>query len=211
MSHLVLESGAQVFASHANEKHAEIYKINSYEEIRKRLAKKMKKEKKKRQEAQVDGDENGTAEVDAEIEITQTPQDEFTRICMLKTKHKIKCVDLFYSKNDSTCLVSVLLSNNMFEIYQLDIKAQINETSATLLHSIELGGHRTDVRTLAFTSDASAMLSASGDSLKIWNRLSAACIRTFKCDYALSSCFLPDDNHVLVACKVIRDYFLKNK
>jgi U3 small nucleolar RNA-associated protein 12 len=142
-----------------------------------------------------------------DIEIEQTVQDEFTRICLLKTKHKIKYVDLLVNNNKqndtNTCLVSVLLTNNQFEIYSLDLKIRAinDESNLQLLHTIESGGHRTDVRTISFSSDSTAFLTASGDCLKVWNRLSLSCIRTLKCDYALCSAFLPDDNHVLIGCK----------
>jgi U3 small nucleolar RNA-associated protein 12 len=142
-----------------------------------------------------------------EIEIEQTVKDEYTRICLLKTKHKIKYVDLFVSLNKQidtqTCLVGVLLANNQFEIYSIDLKIKAINDESNLKHlcSIESAGHRTDVRTISFSSDSSAFLTASGDCLKVWNRLSSSCIRTLQCDYALCSAFLPDDNHVIIGCK----------
>lgn len=200
---LVVDQNCEVFASHANEKHVEIYKINSEENIKKRLAKKIKKQKRKL------ADSNGEANEElSQIQIERTVQDEYTRVCLLKTKHKIKSCDLVMlsaPKNDESseniCLVSVLLQNNQLEIYKIEMKSSVNENNAELVYSIESAGHRTDVRTISFSSDSTALLTASGDSLKIWNRLSLNCIRTLKCDYACSSLFLPDDNHVLIGCK----------
>ena len=126
---------------------------------------------------------------------------------MLKTKHKIKYVDLLVSLNKQTdthtCLVGVLLGNNQFEIYSIDLKIKsINdESNLKQICTVESGGHRTDVRTISFSSDSTAFLTASGDCLKVWNRLTVSCIRTLQCDYALCSAFLPDDNHVLIGCK----------
>ena len=37
--------------------------------------------------------------------------------------------------------------------------------------------------------------------MKVWNRMSLNCIRSFACDYALTSLFLSDDNHVLIGTK----------
>lgn len=37
--------------------------------------------------------------------------------------------------------------------------------------------------------------------MKVWNRMSLSCIRSFSCDYALCSLFLSDDNHVLLGTK----------
>lgn len=60
--------------------------------------------------------------------------------------------------------VALLLQNNTVETFS--VKA--SEASKTA--RLTLGGHRTDVRTLAFSSDNLAVLSASGDTVKIWNR-----------------------------------------
>ena len=138
-------------------------------------------------------------------EIERTVQDEFTRLCLLKCKHKIKSVDLYgetklignsneVNKDDDEmlgeCKIACLLQNNQIEVYLLKINKQINKIlPPELIFNLEIPGHRTDVRTLCFSSDSTAFVSASGDSMKVWNRMSLNCIRTFKCDYALSSLF----------------------
>ncbi len=138
---------------------------------------------------------------------------------MVKTRHKIKSVDVFCDlRNVSNrqrkrededangivfdCRVACLLQNNQIEVYLAEVSKQINNTEAPrLIYTIATPGHRTDVRTLCFSSDSTAFVSASGDSMKVWNRMSLSCIRTFTCDYALTSLFLSDDNHVLVGTK----------
>ena len=135
---------------------------------------------------------------------------------MLKTKHKIKYVDVccdFHTASktrktddeDSTvfdCKIACLLQNNQIEVYLTEVSKQINNTETPrLVYTIATPGHRTDVRTLSFSSDSTAFVSASGDSLKVWNRMSMSCIRSFACDYALTSLFLSDDNHVLIGTK----------
>lgn len=64
--------------------------------------------------------------------------------------------------------VALLLQNNTVETYSLKTshKTPVADKTARLT----LGGHRTDVRTLAFSSDNLAVLSASGDTVKVWNR-----------------------------------------
>lgn len=101
------------------------------------------------------------------------------------------------------CKVACLLQNNQIELYSVQVNKQINATQTpSLVFTLDMPGHRTDVRTLCFSSDSTAFVSASGDSMKVWNRMSLNCIRTFKCDYALCSLFLSDDNHVLIGTKV---------
>jgi U3 small nucleolar RNA-associated protein 12 len=213
LSQLSVDNTLNLFSSHsANEKHVEIYKINTQEEIQKRLAKKLKKSKRKL--AKNDTEKEVNDDLNEDLAIEQTVNDEFTRICMIKSKHKIKFVDLYTTYDNSAqnnkkenadeqilfeCKAACLLQNNQIEVYSFEVNKQINSIKEpTLLYTIENPGHRTDVRTLAFSSDGSNFLSASGDSMKIWNRMSLNCIRTFKCDYALCSLFLSDDNHVLI-------------
>lgn len=64
--------------------------------------------------------------------------------------------------------VALLLQNNTIETYSL--KTSDKTPAANKTARLTLGGHRTDVRTLAFSSDNLAVLSASGDTVKIWNR-----------------------------------------
>lgn len=221
LSQLRIDPDMNVFSSHsANEKHLELYKINSEEEIKKRLAKKLKKQKRKAVNSEL-AESNTESDL---LVIEKTINDEFTKISMIKTKHNIKYVDLLceittdkkrLAKLKDTddqneeylfeCKIGCLLQNNMIEVYSCKVTKKINSLhTADLLYTIEMPGHRTDVRTLAFSSDSTAFITASGDSMKVWNRMSLNCIRTFKCDYALCSLFLYDDNHVLIGTKVIK-------
>lgn len=126
--------------------------------------------------------------------------------------------------------VALLLQNNTVETYSL--KTSDKAPAANKTARLTLGGHRTDVRTLAFSSDNLAVLSASGDTVKIWNRsgksqrrlreLASRCggltgcplpsvccfrstlqvIRTMACEYALCSLFVPGDRQIILGTKV---------
>ena len=64
--------------------------------------------------------------------------------------------------------IVLLLQNNIIESYNLNLLAQVPQ--AVRASKITIGGHRSDVRTLAFSSDNIAILSAAAESVKIWNR-----------------------------------------
>ena len=70
------------------------------------------------------------------------------------------------------------------------------------LRKLDISGHRSDVRTVCFSSDNTAILSASHKAVKIWNRSSQTCIRTMPSGYGLCGCFVPGDRHVVVGTKV---------
>jgi WD40 repeat protein len=67
---------------------------------------------------------------------------------------------------------------------------------ANRLYSVDLPGHRTDVRSLCLSSDDQILASASNGSLKVWNMKTTSCIRTMDCGYGVCSTFLPGDKHV---------------
>ncbi len=187
-----------------SDKHLQVFKINTDYEIKKRLSKKIKKKRKTM--LKTDGSEMQDKD---EIEIEQTLNDEILSVGLVRFRHKVKSVGLLFDGNgdDATCQLAVLLANNHIEFYSVSLSGA-NTLEPELVGSLANQTHSSDVRTLAFSVDSSAFLSASGDSLKLWNRLSLTCIRTLKCDYALSSLFLPDSNHCMIGCKVICDAIL---
>lgn len=67
--------------------------------------------------------------------------------------------------------MALLLQNNTVETHSLKLRDKAAAASKTA--RLTLGGHRSDVRTLAFSSDNLAVLSASGDTVKVWNRFAA--------------------------------------
>ena len=61
-----------------------------------------------------------------------------------------------------------LLKNNSIETCTLNVAERKPEASIT--SQLLMPGHRTEPRTVAFSSDNTAVLSASADSLRVWNR-----------------------------------------
>ena len=45
----------------------------------------------------------------------------------------------------------------------------IKDDDVSVLHGLEAPGHRSDIRTVALSSDDSLMLSGSNNEVKIWN------------------------------------------
>ncbi|KAK0553428.1 beta transducin [Tilletia horrida] len=69
--------------------------------------------------------------------------------------------------------------------------------------SVDLPGHRAEVRAMALSPDDTLLASAdSAGILKIWNVRTGRCIRTFPgCGYALSLIWLPGARHLVLGCK----------
>ncbi|XP_057576695.1 WD repeat-containing protein 3 isoform X2 [Hippopotamus amphibius kiboko] len=117
---------------------------------------------------------------------------------MKKAKKKAKSFDLIHTPQGELKAV-FLLQNNLVELYSLHPSLPAPQPART--NRITLGGHRSDVRTLSFSSDNIAVLSAAADSIKIWNRSTLQCIRTMTCEYALCSFFVPGDRQVVIGTK----------
>ncbi|KAI4805886.1 hypothetical protein KUCAC02_010481 [Chaenocephalus aceratus] len=148
------------------------------------------------QEEKAEGETKGN---DSVLEIfTRTLKDEILRLTKIKASAKIRWVDCL-SCVGGELKVALLLQNNTVETYSL--KTSDNTPTANKTSRLTLGGHRTDVRTLAFSSDNLAVLSASGDTVKVWNRSTLQVIRTMVCEYALCSLFVPGDRQIILGTK----------
>lgn len=115
--------------------------------------------------------------------------DLVTDFCVVRAGGKIRAAA--YDGQD----LLLSLANNQLESFH------VSSAEPSRTHTLELPGHRTDVRSLCVSSDDQVVASASSGTLKLWNLRTMACIRTMDCGYALCSAFLPGDRHVLVGTK----------
>uniref|UniRef100_A0A8C1TKD4 WD repeat domain 3 n=1 Tax=Cyprinus carpio TaxID=7962 RepID=A0A8C1TKD4_CYPCA len=125
-------------------------------------------------------------------------KDEIQKLANIKASSKIRSMDCLLVPNGEM-KVALLLQNNTVETYTL--KTSEKNPTGTKTSRLTLSGHRTDVRTLAFSSDNIAILSASGETVKVWNRSTLQVIRTMGCEYALCSLFVPGDRQIILGTK----------
>uniref|UniRef100_A0A3Q4MUF5 WD repeat domain 3 n=1 Tax=Neolamprologus brichardi TaxID=32507 RepID=A0A3Q4MUF5_NEOBR len=183
---LTTDRHARVIACHGNDSVLELFTVLSEEEVQKKMTKKLKKAKKK---ATNQGSSLATLfRIRGLFTCTHHP-------CPLSPLRWVDCL----SCAGGELKVVLLLQNNTVETYSLKTshKTPVADKTARLT----LGGHRTDVRTLAFSSDNLAVLSASGDTVKVWNRSTLQVIRTMACEYALCSLFVPGDRQIILGTK----------
>lgn len=185
---MTTDAGGSVLVCHGSNKYLEVFKLPSIENLQKHLAKRQKKLRKKARDS-------GTEEVG---EALITVKDEIVQNGFHKMAANIVSVDTVL-ENPGLCKVLVLLNNNMLQHCCIELEQKQGEPQG--MTKLVLPGHRTDVRTLCFSSDNTALMSASAESVKIWNRASTQCIRTMTCDYALCSLFAPGDRHVIIGTK----------
>ncbi|KAM6934996.1 WD repeat-containing protein 3 [Xenentodon cancila] len=190
---LTADARARIIACHGNDSILELFTVLSEEEVQIKMSKKLKKAKKKAAKAQ----EHAGQEREEPV-VERMLKDEIIRLTNIKASAKIRSLDCL-SCAGGELKVALLLQNNTIETYSL--RTSDKTPTANKTARLTLGGHRTDVRTLAFSSDNLAVLSASGDTVKVWNRSTLQVIRTMACEYALCSLFVPGDRQIILGTK----------
>lgn len=114
-------------------------------------------------------------ETHADLNTQLSLRDEVKRLTSIKLSDKPKSFDLVLG-NGGELRVTVTLSNNAVELFT--INSSIKDSESKHLRSILNHGHRTEMRSVCFSSDNLAIVSGSAESIKLWNRPSQACLRT---------------------------------
>lgn len=187
---MATDLNSKILACHGTDTLLEVFRVLSDNEINRIMERKLKKAKKKAKQQ--------AGEDEAEAVVDRSLQDEIQRISSIKASSKIRSFDCFLSPNGDL-KVALLLQNNTVEVFVLKTAGKTSECTKTA--RLTIGGHRTDVRTLAFSSDNIAVLSASAETVKVWNRSTLQVIRTMACEYALCSLFVPGDRQIIIGTK----------
>ncbi|XP_072847846.2 WD repeat-containing protein 3 [Pogona vitticeps] len=189
---LATDKTGRILACHGTDSVLEIFYILSKEEISRKIEKKMKKARKKAKQM------SNAEEEGLDVSVECSLQEKIQRLINIKASAKIKSFDLILNPNGEL-KATLMLQNNIIETYTLN--PSVSTPRVLQMSKITIGGHRSDVRTLAFSSDNIAFLSAAAESIKIWNRSTLQCIRTMECEYALCSLFVPGDRQVIIGTK----------
>lgn len=177
---MVTDSSGRVLAFHGTKsKIIETFLFHSRQEAEKRYKKRLKK--------------NANDEIDVS---NVSLSDEIRRLPPISIKTKLKSIDVLIGMGDNLRIVGTF-ANNSIRVFAQSLKEKKSEPET--LRTLHAQGHSAEVRTLCFSSDALALASGDGNSLKLWNRESMRCIQTVSdTGYALCCCFAPGDRYLLV-------------
>lgn len=187
---------------HGSDKSVEVWRIRSQSEVQKSMARK----KKRRKEKEARTEENGAEEDnDKPEDVSAAPVSEvFVQHVIVRTGGKVRSFDWMTNKSTGLNLL-VATTNNQLEAYNVVPANKKNTDSEdpdyTRSLAVDIPGHRTDIRSIALSSDDRMLASASNGTLKIWNVRTESCLRTLECGYSLCSAFLPGDKIVVVGNK----------
>ncbi|KAJ4343338.1 beta transducin [Didymella glomerata] len=190
-------------AVHGAEKAVEIWRIRTEEEVKKSLVRKRKRRREKGKN-ETDG-EPQEEEAEDKIDVADAEiGDVITSYVTVRTAGKVRSVAWMKTRGSKKMQLLIGTNNNLIDVYDIPTKSksktdEVPDYTRTL--SVELAGHRNDVRALALSSDDRMLASASSGGLKIWNIKTQNCLRTLECGYALCCAFLPGDKIVVVGTK----------
>lgn len=200
------------FAVHGVEKAVEIWRIRSDAEVKKSIARKRRRRrekltsgKKDKSNGDVDMAEGDDNEDDSKVQPDIT--DVFAQHVIVRTTGKVRSIDWATNHGSKQLHLLAATTNNQLELFDVATKEKSTKSKKddtpdyTRSLSVELPGHRADIRALSLSSDDKMLASAANGSLKIWNVRTQTCIRTFDCGYALCCSFLPGDKVVVVGTK----------
>ncbi|KEF59405.1 uncharacterized protein A1O9_04249 [Exophiala aquamarina CBS 119918] len=210
-----------IIAIHGSEKAIELFRIRSEKEVRKALMRKRKRRKEKEAEGATTTATTTTTDADSGVVVADeaegttdissaTISDIIVPYVTVRTGGKVRSMDWAGSKSGKSFSVLVATANNQLEVFEVlsgDETKQNKKSKGTQIPdynrtlSIDMPGHRTDIRCVALSSDDRMLATASNGSLKIWNTRTQSCLRTLDCGYALCLAFLPGDKIVVVGTR----------
>ncbi|KAM1853553.1 hypothetical protein ACFX15_008971 [Malus domestica] len=157
--------------------------------------KKEKKSAKGATEVMENGDTNHGAGEEGNSPVVMVP-DVFKLLQTIRASKKI-CSISFCPNTPKSLLATIALSlnNNSLEFYSIESKA------TTKTHTIELQGHRSDVRSVTLSSDNTLLMSTSHNAVKIWNPSTGSCLRTIDSGYGMCGFIVPNSKYALVGTK----------
>jgi U3 small nucleolar RNA-associated protein 12 len=197
---------ADYIALHGSEKAVEIWRIRSETEVQKSLARKRKRRKEKEGQRATENGELEKAVEKVEEDVSAAPVTEvFVSHIIVRTGGKVRSCDWIRTKSSGKIQLLAATTNNQVEAYSVAMHNKKSKSEDELDYNrtlaVDMPGHRTDIRSVALSSDDRMLASASNGSLKIWNVKTQNPLRTLECGYALCSAFLPGDKIVVVGNK----------
>jgi U3 small nucleolar RNA-associated protein 12 len=170
------------------DKTIELFKLRSEDEISKATK---KREKRLREKGYTD-DEVMNAVKESQVSMLIQPY------TVVRSGFKVRNVT-WASANNSKLELLVSTSSNTLEYYTITSEERTVVSAKT--YTIDLQGHRTDIRSIDISDNNKLLATASNGLLKIWNAATTNCLRTFECGVALCVKFLPGGTLVVVGTK----------
>ncbi|KAG2554714.1 WD repeat-containing protein 3-like [Panicum virgatum] len=171
-------------------KTADIYRVLDESEAIRKAKRRMHRKKEKASAKSMIAKGNGTVIDPLPASDLQNPAvivtDVFKLLQVLRASKKICSISFSPGSPPRGCLatLSLSLNNNTLETYSVDSE------KVSKMYSIEMHGHRSDIRSVSLNSEDNLLMSTSHNAVKIWNPSTGDCLRTIESGYGLCSAFV---------------------
>lgn len=176
-----------IFAIISNDRSVEVFRFSSVEDVKKKLQRRKKRQKEK-------------GVLDEEIEATLETADLIKNCKYFRLHSRCRFFSFIPGQcSDNHLQLVVSYATNQIESLSFDLNKA--DEDPRVLHSIDLPGHRSDVKVVALSSDSLMAMTASLESVKVWNTASGACIRTIDCEEVTCGSFIQKNEYLLLGTK----------
>ncbi|KAJ4826563.1 hypothetical protein Tsubulata_018747 [Turnera subulata] len=180
-------------------KTVDLYRVLDATEAKRKAKRRLHRKKEKKSGKDVEeATENKDVKLVTEDGITPliSVSDVFKLLQTIRTGKKI-CSISFSPVTPKNVMATLALSlnNNLLEFYSIE------SSSSTKTLTIELQGHRSDVRSVTLSSDNTLLMSTSHNAVKFWNPSTGSCLRTIDSEYGLCGLIVANNKHALVGTK----------
>lgn len=193
------QNDMNIFCVLSSDRSVEVFRFSTVDDIKKKLQRRRKRQK---------PGKNNTTTIESSIDVDM---EEATAVSIEPTD-LVKSIRFFRldsrarsfafgnsSPSRGTFRLAFGFATNSIEEWELNVDG--GEAEPERVASVDLPGHRSDVKVSCISSDSKFILSASNESVKIWNSDSGACVRTFECENALCAQFIQSNEYCLIGTK----------
>jgi U3 small nucleolar RNA-associated protein 12 len=175
------------FSVLSSDRSVEVFRFASIEDVKKKLQRRRKRQK-----------EKGVKEEEVEVSVESGDLIKSCKYFRLHSRARfLDFIPEICNENHLGFIVGYATN----QIETLAVELENAEEEPKVLNSIDLPGHRSDVKVVALTTDSSMAMTASSESVKVWNTSSGACIRTIDCDDVLCGTFVQKNEYLLLGTK----------
>lgn len=184
-----------VFCILSNDRSVEVFRFSTVEDVKKKLQRRRKRQKSRAEEAETVED---AAAEDSSVSVEPTDLVKSVRFFRLESRARSLA---FGNTSPSRFTFKLAFGFATNSIEEWEINLEKTEEEPERCASVDLPGHRSEVKVAAVSSDSRLILSASSESIKIWNSESGSCIRTLECENVLCAQFIQANEYVLAGTK----------
>ena len=182
-----------VFCILSNDRSVEVFRFSTVEDVKKKLQRRRKRQKSKAEESEMMEDVEETT-------VSVEPNDLVKSVRFFRLESRARSF-VFGNTSPSRGTFKLAFGFATNSIEEWEVNLEKTEEEPERIASVDLPGHRSEVKVAAVSSDSKLIASASSESIKIWNSESGSCIRTLECENVLCVQFIQSNEYILAGTK----------